>query len=126
MDPAIFAARLQENMIAIISPSRCERGRNDRPSMALTPKLGMRDNVFEKSVSPATTQEIGCGDERAGRNDPTVHSRYEDCKALLLQHLRPNLLGSLCWLRASTDFRDAVEFEQRGKVGRLGKSGIGH
>jgi hypothetical protein len=74
MYPAIFAARLQEDMIAIISPSCCERGRNDRPSMASTTKLGMRDNVFEKSVSPATTQEIGCGDERAGRNDPTVHS----------------------------------------------------
>jgi hypothetical protein len=126
MHARVFSAALQQDVVTVIGPGCCQRGVNDGASMALTAKFGMRDHVLEKAVPPSGTQQIWRGDQHAGCNDLRVDCGYEYRNAVVGQHFRPNSLGSLDRFRTGAYFRDAIELEQRGKVGCLGKSGVGH
>ena len=63
MHTGISAATLHQNVVAVVSPSLRQRGANDGAAVAKSPKVRMRDDVFEKAVAPALTQEIRDGDQ---------------------------------------------------------------
>jgi hypothetical protein len=126
MHARVLSTALQQDVVTVIGPGRCQRGANNGASMALTAKFGMRDNIFEKAVPPSGSQQIWRRDQRAGCNDLCVHGRYENRNAVMGQHFRPNLLGSLARLRAGAYLCDTIEREQRSKVGSLSKPGVGH
>jgi hypothetical protein len=126
MHARVFAAALQQNVVTIPGPGQSQRCVDDGAAMSLTPKLRMRYHIFEKAVPLSASQEIGRGDEHAGRNDPGIQGGYEDRDAVVGQRFQPNLFRSRQRLRAGADLGYAKELEQRSKVGRLGKPGIGH
>jgi hypothetical protein len=126
MHARVFSAALHQDVVTIPAPRGCECRVDNGASMAHASKFGMRDHIFEKAVPPSGSQEIWRRDEHTGCRDLCVHSRYEHCDAVVGQYLQPNLLGSLDRLGTGAHFRDPKEFEQRSKVGRLSKPGIGH
>ena len=72
MHSGVLAAGLQENMITVMRPSSREGCFNDGPSVAFAAKFGMRDDILEKSMRSAGTQQVWGYDERAGCDDPGV------------------------------------------------------
>lgn len=126
MHARVFATALKQDVVTIPGPGCCECSVNNGASMTLTPKFGMSDHVFKKSVPLSGPQEIWRGDKHAGCDDLCVHGGYEDRDAVVRQHFQPNSLGSLYRLRTGAYFGDPIEFEQRSKVGSLSEPGTGH
>ncbi len=48
----VFAASLKEDVVTVPGSSYCKRSVNNCASMALAPKPGMSDNIFQKPVLP--------------------------------------------------------------------------
>ena len=120
MHARVLPAALHQHVVAVPRPRCRERSVNDRASMSHPSKLRMSDYIFEKAVPPSASQQIWRGDQHAACGDPCVDGRYEYRDAVVGQHLKPNLLGSLDRLRTGADFRDPIKLEQRSKVGSLG------
>lgn len=55
MHTGISAATLHQNVVAVVSPSLRQRGSDDSAAVAKPAKVRMRDDVFEKAVTPALT-----------------------------------------------------------------------
>lgn len=126
MHAGILPAALQQDVVTIPGPGCCQCRANNGASMALTPKLGVADHIFEKAVPPSATQEIWRRNQHAGRNNPVVYRGHENGDTVLRQYVEPNSLCSVDRLGTGAYFRDSKELEQRCKVGGLGKPGIGH
>jgi hypothetical protein len=86
MHARVFSTALKEDVVTILGPGRCERSINNGATMALTPKFGMSDHIFEKAVLLSGTQEIWRGNKHTGCNDLCVHCGYEDRNAVVGQH----------------------------------------
>ena len=50
MHPWVFAAALKQDMMTVLGPSCSKCSSNDGSPVSLTPKFGMRHNVFEEPV----------------------------------------------------------------------------
>lgn len=83
MHAGVFAATLQEDVITVPGPSCRKRSIDNGSSMALTPKFGVRDNIFEKSVSSPGAQEVRRGDQHTSGNDLGICDGYEDRNAFI-------------------------------------------
>jgi hypothetical protein len=126
MHQGVLATTLKEDVITVFGPSCGQRSVNNGVSMTSAPKIGMSNDIFEKSMLTTGAQEIWRGDEHAGRNNFGVRIGYEDRNAFVRKHVRPNLFGSLLRLRAGAYFRDSIELKQRSKVTGFSKPGIWH
>jgi hypothetical protein len=119
MHARVLAAALKQNVMTVLSPSRCDRRANYGAPIASTPKFRMRHNIFEKAVLTAGAQEIWCSNEHAGCNDFSVRFGYEERDVLARQYLQPNSFGSFLGLNTAAHLRDLEKCKERRKIGGL-------
>ena len=86
----------------------------------------MRDDVFEKSVTSAFTQEIRGGDQHAGGGDAHPFVGYENVHARPCECISPHHVRAFAGLDRGAHLGSCEQLEKRWQVGGKGKSRGAH
>ena len=126
MDARIGSPALKQDVVTIPSPGFVERRGNDRAAVAASLVIGMRHHVFDDPVLTAAPQQIGHGNQHAGRDDPGIRVGDKDGQPVAREGLRPNLFGSLFWFGIPADVGGLEQSEQGSEVSDVSGSRMGH
>jgi hypothetical protein len=103
MHARIGPAALKQHVAAIPLPRFGKCRRDNGAAMVASLKARMGYDIRQDPVLTTATQQIGDGDEHAGRDDPCIRIGHEDRKTIARQGLLPDLLGPRPWFRAAAD-----------------------
>ncbi len=76
MYPRVGAAALQQDVVTVGLPSQAEQIADDGATMAFTLPVRTGGDVFEETVPPAATQQIGRSNQCCGCNDRGIDDRH--------------------------------------------------
>ena len=78
MHARVRPAALKQDVVAIHLPRFGQGGTDHRTAVPSPHIIGMRHDVLENPVQTPAPQQVGNGDEHAGRDDPGICIRHQD------------------------------------------------
>ena len=126
MHARIGAAALQQDLIAIAFPRLVERGSDHRATVAASLEVGMGRDVFDDAVLTAAAQQIGRGDQHAGRDDPANPHPRRIRQRPRAPASRPRSVRLARRLRAPADVGGGKQRQQRAEIVGIGQSCVRH
>jgi len=78
MDANVFAAALQQDVVAISLPSLGEGGLNDSATVSQPKEFGMGHHIFKKPMCTSVAQKIRRRNKHAGCRDRRTCVRNKD------------------------------------------------
>ena len=121
MDARIGTTALQQNVMAVGLPRQSKQVADDGAPMAFALPAGMGRDIFEETMPPAATQQIGRCNQRRRCNDRRINGRHRDMRRVRCQNLSPKSIAPVGADRIAEPYR-FVKIDQRGKIAALRQS----